>query len=295
MSFLKATWWRPASALLVLALAVLALSLSGTGTAQAGDPATVTIDPAQKDIGVGGEGDVAIKINPPASGTSIWIIQVKFDPAVAKVKLDAQQNPVCTPMGPPGQGIAQAAGCDIKASGDHGTEDDTAVAFGGWVQNDNGTPRGFTTEQTAATFTFVATGAAATFTDLTTTVTSMLGPNGEVATPTASNGRIDITAASGTNRVFGDGDCNGAIAPRDSQAGLKVFLSQTPLSQTPPCPALGSNVTFNGFAVVWGDWDCNGALAPRDSQADLKVFLSQTPLSQGVGCPVIGATGSVSP
>ena len=89
MSFLKATWWRPATALAVLALAVLALSLTGTGTAHAGDPGAVTIDPAQKDIPVGGQGDVAIKIDPPAAGTSIWIVQVKYDPAVAASRLDS--------------------------------------------------------------------------------------------------------------------------------------------------------------------------------------------------------------
>ena len=294
MSFLKATWWKPAATLTVLALAVLALSLSGAGSAQAGDGGAVTIDPAQKDIAAGGEGDVAIKIAPPASGTSIWIIQVKYDPAVAQVKMNGQ-DPVCTNMASPGQGIAQASGCDVKASGDHGVENDTAVAFGGWVQNDNGTPRGFTTEQTAAVFTFVAVGASGAHTDLTTTVTSLLGPNGEVGAPAPSNGGIDIITATGTSRVWGDGDCNTAIAPRDSQAGLKVFLSQTPLSQTEPCPDMGSNITFDGTAHIWGDWDCNTAIAPRDSQAGLKVFLSQTPLSQTEPCPDIGATGQVSP
>ena len=36
MSFFKATWWRPASALIVLTLAVAALSAGGRGTAVAG-------------------------------------------------------------------------------------------------------------------------------------------------------------------------------------------------------------------------------------------------------------------
>jgi hypothetical protein len=293
MSFLKATWWRPATALAVLALAVLALSLSGAGTARAGGSGSVTIDPADKDIAAGGEGTVSIIIDPPASGASIWIAEVKYNPTVAQVKMNGQ-DPVCSGMASPGQGIAMASSCDIKdTTGDQVA--DTAVAFGGWVENDNGTPRGFTTTQTAATFTFVAVGASGAHTDLEVTVTSLLGPNGEVGAPTTSDGGIDIITASGTSRLWGDADCTGALAPRDSQAGLKHFLSQADLTQTEPCPDLGSAVTVDGTGRVWGDWDCTGALAPRDSQADLKHFLSQTDLTQTEPCPDLGTSVLVSP
>lgn len=291
MSFLKATWWRPAAALAVLALSVLALSLSAAGTAHAGGAGAVTIDPASKDIAAGGEGVVSIKIDPPASGTSIWIVQVKYDPAVAQVKMNGQ-DPVCTNMPSPGQGIAQASGCDIKDT-DADQMPDTAVAYGGWVQNDNGTPRGFTTEQVAATFTFVAVGASGSHTDLTTTVSSMLGPNGEVGTPAPSNGLINITASTGQTIAWGDGDCSGAVAPRDGQADLTVFLSKTPLTQTEPCPDLGATVTIGGVSYVWGDWDCNAAVAPRDGQAVLAFFLAKTALSQGTPCAAAIGTNVV--
>jgi hypothetical protein len=295
MSFLKATWWRPATALAVLALAVLALSLSGSGTAQAGNGGTVSIDPADKDIAAGGEGDVSIMIDPPASGTSIWIVQVKYDPTVAQVKLNGQ-DPVCTPMASPGQGIAQAAGCDIKdTTGDQVA--DTLVAFGGWVQNDGGTPRGFTTQQTAATFTFVAVGSAGAHTDLETTVTSMLGPNGEVGSPAENDGGIDIIESTGTNRTWGDSDCNGSVAPRDGQAILNVFLGKAPISQTDPCPDVNSAISGTGFAnaTKWGDFDCNGAVAPRDGQAILNAFLGKAPFSQTDPCPDVNASVPVTP
>jgi hypothetical protein len=76
---------------------------------------------------------------------------------------------------------------------------------------------------------------------------------------------------------------------------LKHFLSQAELSQTEPCPDIGSTITFDGVSYIWGDWDCSGAIAPRDSQAGLKHFLSQAELSQTEPCPDFGAMGSVAP
>jgi hypothetical protein len=96
-----------------------------------------------------------------------------------------------------------------------------------------------------------------------------------------------------TSRIWGDGDCSGAVAPRDGQADLNHFLNQTEVSQTPPCPAIGVSVTINGLPYTWGDWDCSGAVAPRDGQADLNHFLSQTELSQNQPCQTVGATVQV--
>jgi hypothetical protein len=93
--------------------------------------------------------------------------------------------------------------------------------------------------------------------------------------------------------LWGDADCNNAAAPRDAQAGLKHFLSQTPISVTEPCPSLGELVSANGNMVAWGDWDCNGAVAPRDSQAVLTSFLQLPPISQTDPCPEVGQTFSL--
>jgi hypothetical protein len=90
--------------------------------------------------------------------------------------------------------------------------------------------------------------------------------------------------------IWGDLDCSGDIAPRDAQAILKSVLIQNPLSQTQPCPAVGSQVTVDGVSRIWGDVDCSGDIAPRDAQAILKSVLIQNPLSQTQPCPAVGST-----
>ena len=218
MSFFKTTWWRPASALIVLTLAVAALSVGGRGTALAVDDGSVSATPNPLAIGVGGSGQLTVGMTPAAAGTSIWIIQITYDPAVAQVATDGSGNPVCTFISVQSPFVG-AGGCDTKAVS-HGSTPDTLVIFGGVVQNDNGTAKGFTTDQVLATFTFnPAAGAlAGAHTALTTTVTSFLGPTGVTSTPSTPPGAIDITASTGTPHVWGDGDCSALSLPCDSQA-----------------------------------------------------------------------------
>ncbi|MEO8458036.1 MAG: hypothetical protein ABI559_09505 [Chloroflexota bacterium] len=292
MSFKKAIWWRSAGALAVLALAVGALSLTGSGTAFAGGDGSVAVNPNPKEIGVSGQGDVTVDLTPAAAGTSIWIIQIAYDPTVAQVATDGSGNPICTvPNDDPA--AADAYGCDTKDT-NADQVDDTAVAFGGYVVNDNGTAKGLTSPKTVATFTFKAIGAAGTNTPLTTTVTSFLGPNGETPTPTTTNGQINIVASSGQSIIWGDVDCNGSVGPRDGQAILKSVLEQPALSQTEPCPDAGATVTVDGTSRIWADVDCNGSIGPRDGQAILKSVLEQPALSQTEPCPDVGATVTVS-
>jgi hypothetical protein len=293
MSFFKATWWRPASALIVLTLAVAALSAGGRGTALAGAPTngSVKVMPADVMIGAGGSGHVNVVMDPASTGTSIWIIKVAYDPDVAQVATDSGGNPVCQPL--TGLG-AFAAGCDTLDANKDGKQD-TLVVFGGYVLNDNGA-KGFTTEQTVATYTFNAVGVVGAHTDLTPSVapTDFLGPDGTEATPATSNGAIDITA--GTTRIWGNGDCSAdGVTSRDSQADLKFVLQKTPLSQDQGCPAIGAAVMVGGVAQTWGNWDCSAdGVTSRDSQADLKFVLQKTPLSEEQGCPAIGDSVTVS-
>jgi hypothetical protein len=44
--------------------------------------------------------------------------------------------------------------------------------------------------------------------------------------------------------LWADADCNGVIASRDTQAVLRAVLAQNPLSQTEPCPDVGTVVTM---------------------------------------------------
>jgi hypothetical protein len=111
--------------------------------------------------------------------------------------------------------------------------------------------------------------------------------------------RLDCSGASvtptpgSTQEVWGDVDCSGDIAPRDGQAILKNVLGQNALSQTQPCPAVGSQVTVDGVSQIWGDVDCSGDIAPRDGQAILKNVLGQNALSQTQPCPAVGSTVQV--
>jgi hypothetical protein len=113
------------------------------------------------------------------------------------------------------------------------------------------------------------------------------------ATPTPTPVVTPTPTPVGTSRIWGDVDCGGDIAPRDGQAILKNVLGQNPLSQTEPCPNVGSQVTVDGVSRIWGDVDCGGDIAPRDAQAILKNVLGQNALSQTQPCPVVGSTVQV--
>ncbi len=287
MSSFKGTWWRPATAIVVLALAVGALSLSGATAAHAGGTdGTVTV--SQVEIPQGGSGTVNVVLNPASAGTSVWIIEVSYDPSVAQVAVDSNDNPVCTSLSVQSPFVG-AGGCDTKAVS-HGATPDTLVILGGAIQNDSGTAKGLTAQTTLATFTFNAVGSQGAHTDLATTVSDFLGPNGQSPTPAVVDGDIDITESAGTSHLWGDTDCNGAVAPRDGQGDLNHFLGKAEITQTPPCPAVGSSVTIDGTSHVWGDWDCNGAVAPRDGQGDLNHFLGKGEISQTPPCPAMGTS-----
>ncbi len=94
--------------------------------------------------------------------------------------------------------------------------------------------------------------------------------------------------------AWGDADCDTTVGTRDSQALLRNVLEQNALSQTQPCPVIGTAVTVDGNGGVWGEWDCDGTVGTRDSQAILRNVLEQNALSQTQPCPVIGDLVQVS-
>src|SRR5437899_9117069 len=107
MRFFKATWWRRAGVLIVLTLAVAAFSAGGRGTALAGaTDGAVTVTPSDLMIFRGGSGQVSVVMDPASTGTSIWIINVAYDPAVAQVATDSVGNPVCTNLAISGAGAS---------------------------------------------------------------------------------------------------------------------------------------------------------------------------------------------
>ncbi len=103
-----------------------------------------------------------------------------------------------------------------------------------------------------------------------------------------------VGAPAATARTWGDADCDSTVGTRDSQALLRKVLEQNALSQTQPCPLIGTPVTVDGNGGVWGDWDCDGTVGTRDSQAILRKVLEQNALSQTQPCPVIGDLVQVS-
>jgi hypothetical protein len=123
-----------------------------------------------------------------------------------------------------------------------------------------------------------------------TSVTTGLSPEPSPDTCAAEGASYDFVfcAAGDATRV-----ARGDIAPRDAQAILKNVLVQNPLSQTQPCPAVGSQVTVDGVSHIWGDVDCGGDIGPRDAQAILKNVLGQSALSQTQPCPAVGSTVQV--
>ena len=93
--------------------------------------------------------------------------------------------------------------------------------------------------------------------------------------------------------VWGDLDCDSEISSRDNQALLRNVLTQAALSQTEPCPDIGSapgiTVPAGSEPLAWGDLDCDGEISSRDNQALLRNVLTQAALSQTEPCPDIGA------
>ena len=171
---------------------VLAAAFAVASTAGAVGNGSVSVVSASSNVPQGGTVDIQVVIDPPSFGTSIWIIQIPYDPTVVQVATDMSGNPVCTPLSAPANFVG-ATGCAVRdTNGDN--VPDTLVAFGGVIMNNNGTPVGLTSPQTVATFTFRAIGPPGSASSLHVIVTAMLGPNGEQETPTTFDGVINVVA-----------------------------------------------------------------------------------------------------
>jgi hypothetical protein len=93
----------------------------------------------------------------------------------------------------------------------------------------------------------------------------------------------------GTQRTFGDINCNG---PADSVDSLVIQrdLASLPISQTQPCPGIGEIVDIQDASKhPWGDVDCDGDVDTVDSLKLLR-FVAALSVQQEEGCPEIGAT-----
>ena len=287
MSYIKATWWRPAAGALV-ALAIAALWLMGATASNAAGAGSITLDPQDGQVGAGGTLDVKVNVEPPAAGLSIWIVEISYDPT--KVQVDTSGgNPVCGSLDIPG-GVAGAAGCATKDTNTDGKMD-TAVAFGGWVQNNGGTAVGFTDTKQVADFTFRAVGNVGDMSSLHISVTSFLDPTGASTTPTANDGSITIIQQQGETHVWGDINCDGSISLGDA-IGIARFLVSLTVNQTQPCPAMGAAITVDSNPQHWADINCDGTVTLGDSIGIARNLVSLT-VNQTQPCPAMGSSVQV--
>ena len=196
-------------------------------------------------------------------------------------------------MGPAASapGSVAVSACEADDQGG-GPDDEVVVVLGAILFTD--TERGFDDETTLASITFSAVGAIGECSDLTINVVSHLGPDPESpeTVPATTDGEICIVEEPGTERLWGDSDCNNSVNPIDS---LKTLRSDAGLSvsQTGDCPDIGSNVTVDGTPRLWNDVDCNGAVSPIDSLKTLRHDAGLS-VSQSPGCPSMATSVTVS-
>jgi hypothetical protein len=96
----------------------------------------------------------------------------------------------------------------------------------------------------------------------------------------------------GTERVFGDVDCDGYVRAADA---LKVLrhVAGLEVSQTGTCPDIGSTVMVDGAPRKWGDVDGDGDVNAVDALKILR-HVAGLSVSQQRGTPPIGSTVRVS-
>ena len=91
--------------------------------------------------------------------------------------------------------------------------------------------------------------------------------------------------------LWGDDDCNGAVAAVDALKNLQE-VAGLPYSQTDPCFGLGESVDIQLASAterIWGDVDCDGDLDSVDALAILRKIAAFS-VNQQPNCPEIGSS-----
>ena len=282
MTFTPGLSIRPA---LMLGLALLVASflfLTSHQSTSAGNGNSLAISPELREIGVGATGTVGLTSMAPAASLGAWVVDVVYDPAVVSVQ---SCQSIANPAGSVGIAFCQ----DDDQEG--GPDNETVVSVGAFIFPD--TQRGLDGTNTLATITFQAVGAVDDCSDLTINVVSHLGPDpeGPETDPATTNGQICIVEQAGTDRLWGDSDCGGAVNPVDSLKTLR-FDAGLSVAQAAGCPLIGANVMVDGNARLWNDIDCNGAVNPVDSLKTLR-FDAGLSVAQTEPCPGVGTNVNV--
>jgi len=96
----------------------------------------------------------------------------------------------------------------------------------------------------------------------------------------------------GTPRLFGDVDCSGEVNAVDALKVLRHVVGLE-VSQTEPCPDIGSTVMVDGVPRKWGDVDGDGDVNAVDALKILR-HVAGLSVSQQPRTPPIGSTVRVS-
>ena len=115
------------------------------------------------------------------------------------------------------------------------------------------------------------------------------GTPAPTASPTPQPSVTPTATPSGSNAIWGDDDCNGAVAAVDALKDLQE-VAGIPYSQTDPCFPLGDSVgvTVAGTdQILWGDVDCDGDVDAVDAFAILSHIVAFA-VNQVQPCPAIG-------
>lgn len=117
---------------------------------------------------------------------------------------------------------------------------------------------------------------------------------GRPAGTSCDTGAFEFGATPPVQSLWGDDDCNGAVAATDALKNLQE-IAAIAYTQTEPCFPIGDVVEVSpaGFGnYPWGDVDCNGSLASTDALGILR-HLAGLPVNQEANCPGIGASVTV--
>lgn len=90
------------------------------------------------------------------------------------------------------------------------------------------------------------------------------------------------TPGSGVDIKWADADCSGGVGIGDAQKMARKLIGLS-VSQTQPCPVIGSSLTVGDTVYMWADVDCSGMFSIGDAQK-LSRFLIGLNVSQTDPC-----------
>ena len=116
--------------------------------------------------------------------------------------------------------------------------------------------------------------------------TNAFSNNSGAGYTTEDNGVL-VNNMCGPNRLaaFGDLDCGGTVAIADAQKTARALIDLS-VTQTEPCPDIGTTAAVNRVDRPWGDVDCTDTVSIGDAQKIARALVA-LPVTQTEPCPDI--------